>query len=127
MIQNAPATVEGFYSCEILSGCGKLLITKEIKLEINNAPNLTLLDVNCEAFPSDWPSLVIDLNNTFGEYQVFKSGSTTPLSGLNAARSTGLYLIVKSNGVCSDTVEWNNDCIVTGIEKSGSHLTIFIC
>ncbi len=124
VIQKVAPTDEGFYSCEVLSGCSKLLVTQDLKLEVNIPPDLVLLDINCGAFPSEWESLVLDANNSFGEYQVFKSGSNSPLPSLNSARNAGLYLIVKTNGTCADSVEWNNDCIVTGIEKSSTEFTI---
>lgn len=124
VIKSAAITDEGFYSCELVSTCGRTLITKEIKLEVNQPPNLVLLDINCDAFPSDWESLVVDTNNSFGEYQVFKAGSTTPLSGLSSTRNAGVYLIVKSNETCADTVEWHNDCLITGIERTSMQFTV---
>jgi hypothetical protein len=123
-IQNTKVTEEGFYSCEVLSGCGKLLMTTDTKVEVNNGPALELLDVDCNAFPTEWSSIVMDANNIFGEYQIFKKGSDKPLAGLTSATQTGVYIIMKSNGVCTDTVEWNNDCVVTGIEEQLAELSI---
>jgi len=118
VLAKASLADEGFYSCELLSACGTLALTNNVKLEINPKPELSLLEVNCDAFPTEWSSLVLDVNSVFGDYTIFRKGNTTPLSGLNAAVNNGLYLIVKNAGECSDSVEWNNDCVITGIEKT---------
>ncbi|MBA4057873.1 MAG: hypothetical protein C0490_24365, partial [Marivirga sp.] len=115
---------EGTYTCEVLSACGNILLTDAIQLQVNPKPKLSLVAANCESFPVDWPEVVLDLNNVFGNYSIFSKGSTTPLAGLQSAQKNGTYIIVKSNGICADSVEWMNDCTITSIEKEQSFLTI---
>ena len=124
IIQQSAVADEGFYSCELLSPCGKILLSADIKLEINPQPDLLLLDINCDAFPTEWASLVMDINNVFGEYSLLKEGSTTPLSDVRFAAASGQYTIIKSNGVCADSIQWNNACVITGVEYAQADLEV---
>lgn len=115
---------QGLYTCEINTGCGNTIISSVAKLEINPKPDLQLLSVNCESFVPEWSSLVIDKNNVFGEYVLYEKGKTTPISDLFSISGTGDYLIVKDNGVCSDTVEWKNICIITDVENTTYEVSV---
>ncbi len=115
---------QGLYTCESNTGCGNIIISSAAKLEINPKPDLQLLSVNCESFVPEWSSLVVDKNNVFGEYVLYEKGKTTPIPNLFSISGTGVYLIVKSNGVCSDTVEWNNTCIITAVENATSTISV---
>ena len=123
-IKNLTLVDQGLYTCGINTGCGNTIVSSAAKLEINPKPDLQLLSVNCESFVPEWSSLVIDKNNVFGEYVLYEKGKTTPIPDLFSISGTGVYLIVKSNGVCSDTVEWNNICIITDVESSTYEVSV---
>ncbi len=123
-IKNLTLVDQGLYTCGINAGCGNTIISSAAKLEINPKPDLQLLSVNCESFVPEWSSLVFDKNNVFGEYVLYEKGKTTPIPDLFSISGTGAYLIVKSNGVCSDTVEWNNICIITGVESTTYEVSV---
>ena len=123
-IKNLTLVDQGLYTCGINTGCGNTIVSSAAKLEINPKPDLQLLSVNCESFVPEWSSLVFDKNNVFGEYVLYEKGKTTPIPDLFSISGTGVYLIVKSNGVCSDTVEWNNICIITDVESSTYEVSV---
>lgn len=124
VITKSTSVDEGFYTCELLSPCGKLLLTDAIQLQINPKPQLSLLDVNCESFPVEWSEIVVDSKNVFADYSIFRKGNANALAGLQSAQKSGTYIIVKSNGICADSVEWENDCVITSLEKDQSVLAI---
>lgn len=123
-IKNSTLVDQGLYTCEINTGCGNTIISSAVKLEINPRPDLQLLTVNCESFVPEWSSLVIDKNNVFGDYVLYEKGKPTPIPDLFSISGTGDYLIVKNNGVCSDTVEWNNICIITDVENTTYEVSV---
>jgi hypothetical protein len=68
----------------------------------------------------DWGVLVTDENSTSGTFAIFQEGEEpmTHLGGL----VKGTYFITKSNGLCADTVVWDNTCIITSIENRGAEI-----
>ncbi len=123
-LANTTFTDQGFYTCEVESDCGKILLTDPIQLQINPKPSLSLIGIDCEQFPAEWSSIVIDNNNVFGDYLIFRKGNSDALNGLQSAVKSGVYVIVKEAGVCSDSIEWNNDCIITAVEHKNSNLAV---
>jgi hypothetical protein len=124
-IRNTSQQDAGLYTCEIVTACGTL-ITQSARLDVNPAPDLVLITpVSCDPFITEWSSIVQDNNNVFGQYFIFEKGSSTPLPGLGSATKAGLYIIVKTNGVCADSVEWENTCVITGLERMTEGFTLY--
>lgn len=124
ILAKASGADEGSYTCEVLSACGNILLTDAIQLQINPKPQLSLVSQTCESFPIEWSEIVIDAKSTFGDYSIFLKGSDTPLAGLQSAQKNGTYIIVKSNGICADSVEWLNNCVITSVEREQSTLSV---
>ncbi len=124
VIAKATTADAGSYTCELLSPCGKTLLTDAIQVQINPKPELSLLEVECDAFPTEWSAIVQDIKNVFGEYSIYRKGNSAALPGLQSAEKSGIYIIVKSSGTCADSVEWNNDCVITAVEKDDPGLVI---
>jgi len=124
-ILHASPLDEGRYTCEVTGTCKGTAITEGIDVDIEPKPDLVLAtDIDCKGFQPLWSELVTDANFTQGEYTLFKKGSTTPLD-LMDIDGLGEYLIVKNTGTCSDTVIWNNTCVITGTESTfSSHISV---
>lgn len=121
-IRQAISTDEGAYTCDVSGNCG-IATAEIIRIVINPKPQLVLQPViDCVNFSGEWSALVTDTRNIFGDYLIFKTGTSLPLGGLYDIGETGNYTIVKTTGVCADSVQWNNTCIVTGI---GSDAPVF--
>jgi hypothetical protein len=124
-ILHASPLDEGRYTCEVTGTCKGTVISDGIDVNVDPKPDLVLAtDIDCKGFQPIWSELVTDNNFTQGEYTLYKKGSTTPL-GLMDIDGLGEYLIVKNTGTCSDTVIWNNTCVITGIESAfSSHISV---
>jgi len=125
IITNASPLDEGRYTCEVTGSCKGTAISDGIDVDVDPKPDLVLAtDIDCKGFQPLWSELVTDINFTQGEYTLFKKGSATPL-GLMDIDGLGEYLIVKNTSTCSDTVIWNNTCVITGTESTfSSHISV---
>lgn len=107
---------EGYYTCEI-TGCSGVIASAPIHVQVNQKPDLVLKsNIDCDISFLQWSDLVQDDNDAYGEFTLFEQGSSDPI-GLEEIKHTGIYRIVKQTASCSDAVEWNNPCIVTGNEE----------
>jgi hypothetical protein len=120
--QKAGDLDQGLYSCEIKTLCGNMIVSNGAQLNVNPRPDLELLPINCEFFIPEWSALVFDKNNVFGEYSLFEKGNPVPVPDLLSIAKVGTYIIVKNSGVCADSIEWKNECIVTGVNGEFSQI-----
>lgn len=120
-IKSLTASDRGNYWCEVTNGCATI-ISSVSTIDVNPAPKLSLQPtIPCVSWSElDWDVLVTDANSTFGTFAIFREGGApmTHLAGL----AKGTYFITKSNGICADTVVWDNTCIITSIENQGGEI-----
>jgi len=122
---NQPAD-QAFYTCEIRTSCSTTIASETVQLLVNPKPDLELLDITCDApFVAEWNSLVMDKNNTTGTYTLLNEADLTPIPDLMSIPSYGVYIIVKNTGVCTDSVVWDNTCIITGVDEETQPVVVF--
>lgn len=125
-IKNIQPADQAFYTCEVRTTCATTIGSETVQLLVNPKPDLELIEITCSApFVAEWSALVTDRNNTVGTYSLFTEGDLTPIPDLMSIATFGTYVIVKNTGVCTDSVVWNNTCIITGVEDVAQQVTVF--
>jgi hypothetical protein len=125
-IKNIQPADQAFYTCEVRTTCATTIGSETVQLLVNPKPDLELIEITCSApFVAEWSALVTDRNNTVGTYSMFTEGDLTPIPDLMSIATFGTYVIVKNTGVCTDSVVWNNTCIITGVEDVAQQVTVF--
>jgi hypothetical protein len=122
-VLNSSVGSEGIYTCEV-TGCDGKVVTTGAAIAVGPKPDLQALPVvDCQDFNPEWSSLVIDQRNTSGSYHLFLQGTTDALD-ISEIKEHGIYIIVKQTEFCSDSVIWNNDCVITGVEDQTVEISI---
>jgi hypothetical protein len=113
----APAlSLGGLFTCNV-TGCNGVLSSADAVITVNSQPDLVLVeDIDCATVQPAWSSIVTDLRNTNGNYSLFLEGSDEPLDIMDITKA-GTYLIVKNTGFCADTIQWENECLITGVDE----------
>ncbi|MCE7863040.1 MAG: hypothetical protein DYG99_05795 [Bacteroidetes bacterium CHB5] len=125
-IKDSQPDDQAFYTCEIRTSCSTTIASETVQLLVNPTPDLELLDITCDApFVAEWNSLVMDKCNTTGTYTLLTEADLTPVPDLMSIPSYGVYIIVKNAGVCTDSVVWDNTCIITGVDEETQPVVVF--